>query len=238
VTHAADHLNDELLSAFIDDELEIGEREQVLPHLQHCPTCRERMDELQAVVALVRRLPELQPPRDFRIGPRLAADPPNVVRLRHWYIGARVAAASLAALFFVLSGGAVYVDSQTAPAASSQPRITSAAAPLATQPGSLSAQAPRAAAPAAGQAPALPASGAQSDEQLAAATRVNPLPTLTAAPRPAVSQPPAAGPVSNAATDAAAPLRYAALSAGALAILALGAALVMRRTLHRAAHYS
>ena len=65
---------------------------------------------------MLRQLPEVDPPRDFSLGPRLVADPPNVIRLQRWYTATRAAAASLAAVFVLLVAGTLYVDTSVAPA--------------------------------------------------------------------------------------------------------------------------
>src|SRR5437016_1677094 len=104
---------------------------------------------MRELVALLRALPSVDPPRDFRLGPRLVADPPNVIRLRRWYAWSRAGAGALAAAFVFLSVGTLYVDSRPTatpatlvskaqPAAQSAPetvtRDASSAAPPAAAP--------------------------------------------------------------------------------------------------------
>jgi len=156
VRYAGDHIADQSLSAFIDDQLAPDAALQAQTHLETCSVCRVRLDELQSLVDLLHRLPSLEPPRDFSIGPRLVADPPNVVRLRRWYGVVRAGAATLAAAFVFLSAGALYVNSQPAASSglSSRSQVASApAAPLAASP------AVRSAAPAAAAPPAPVPSG-------------------------------------------------------------------------------
>jgi hypothetical protein len=69
----------------------------------------------------------------------------------------------------------------------------------------------------------------QPDDQVAAATTVNPLPTPAPVIRPTAVPPPLPVAVGVSAGDPAAPLRTAALVAGVLTLLAVLAALVMWR---------
>jgi anti-sigma factor RsiW len=227
VKYPADHIEDEVLSAFVDDQLSPSSRSQAEAHLAVCAACRERLEGFSTVAGLLRRLPEVEPPRDFALGPRLLGDPPNVVRLRRWYTATRAAAAALAAVFVFLSAGALYVDSR--PAASTDvPRAQVAMVPAAA---GLSATTPTvaarsAAAPAAARpAPLKP----QADDQVAATTSVNPLPTPVPTPEPTPA--PVSAPVSAQASDAAVLLRGGALIVGLLAIAALLAAVRVRRRL-------
>jgi anti-sigma factor RsiW len=54
VTHPGEHLDDELLSASIDDRLTPEEASVVRAHLETCAACVERLGDLQAVVGLLR----------------------------------------------------------------------------------------------------------------------------------------------------------------------------------------
>ena len=131
MTHQTDHIDDELLSAFVDDQLTPDEKALVQQHLASCSACQARLEELRSVIALIRELPELELPRDFALGPRLLVDPPNVIRLRRVYSVARTAAASLAAVFVLLSVGALYVDTRPGSATVTelaQPKAASAPA--------------------------------------------------------------------------------------------------------------
>ena len=142
-----DHLSDETLSALLDQQLEPGDLRAANVHVEACASCAERLAELRSVVTLLRSLPELEPPRDFSLGPRLVADPPNVIRLQRWYTWTRAGAASLAAAFVFLVGGTVYLDSAA-------PRTTASGSPqleVKSAPSTFSA-----AAPASKPAPAAP----------------------------------------------------------------------------------
>src|SRR5580765_1517746 len=97
--------------------LEPAEQADAQAHLRSCAECAQRVEELRSVALLLRRLPVVEPPRTFELGPRAVADPPNLVRLRRWYTASRVAATTLAAGFVFMAASALYVDSRPAPVA-------------------------------------------------------------------------------------------------------------------------
>jgi hypothetical protein len=245
-----DHLSDETLSALIDNQLSSDDTSASQVHLGTCSACALRRDELRSVAELLRSLPELEAPRDFALGPRVVADPPNVIRLQRWYAVTRAAAASLAAVFVFLAAGALYVDSQPVPRAattSAADARSSLSAPApAAEPQNVPPAAPtpalsRAAAPAA-QAPVGAAAvrsaspgpaGAESD-QVAAATSVRPLPTLAPTPAPTAVALPPQPPPAPAEVDPAAPLRTAAAVVGVLAVLTLLATFLVAHRVRRA----
>lgn len=245
MTHDAAHIDDEILSAFVDDQLTPDEKAQVQAHLDACSACQQRLEELLAVATLLRRLPDVDLPRDFSLGPRRVADPPNVTRLRRWYTVTRVGAATLAAAWLFLSAGALYVDSRPAPAVVelAQPRAASAPAPTVQSVPATPTTAARSAAAGNAAAPARPVSNAsqanpRSDDQVEAVTSVNSLPTQVPTPSPtALPRVVVVAPVSVTLGDPAAPLRLAATIAGVVAVLTLLATLIVRRRLRQAASH-
>jgi len=56
------HATAELLSAYLDDELDSGVSRALAGHLERCPACRARFASLRSVVATVRRLERQAPP--------------------------------------------------------------------------------------------------------------------------------------------------------------------------------
>jgi anti-sigma factor RsiW len=251
VTHP-DHLADDVFSAVVDDQLSPDEVSLAQAHLEVCAACRARLEEMRTLVGLLRSVPSVEPPRDFRLGPRLVADPPNVVRLRRWYALTRVSAGALAAAFVFLSVGTLYVESGpvatlTSLASKTQSAVENAPGAAASDAAPTSAPPPtaRAAAPAA--APQAPAAGAavrskaaaptptsaEPGDQIAAATTVRPLPTPLPTPT-AVAQnasPFASSPIAPPHTDPAAALRLAAALVGILAAFGILAALLIRHRL-------
>jgi Putative zinc-finger len=213
VIQPGDHIADQILSAAIDDQLTPDEARAANAHLETCVVCQARLDELRSVVGLLRALPAIEAPRDFSIGPRLVADPPNVVRLRRWYGVARAGAASLAAVFVFLSAGALYIDSQpidssVGVSAAQAPAKSSPAVAVPAVPAVESAPAPRSAAVAAPPAPtpaaAAPAPAPVPPRSLAAPSGAGAAANGTG---PADSAPAPAAPASAAIPAAAAAAR-------------------------------
>ncbi len=70
----------ENLSAYIDGELNKKESKAVAEHLLVCHHCRSQWEELKAASALIRELPEVTPPPEFKAGlnKRLASIPAPV----------------------------------------------------------------------------------------------------------------------------------------------------------------
>jgi hypothetical protein len=110
VTSVADHLSDEQLSTLLDAQLAAADETAALAHLATCSACTRRLADFRAVSTLLRQLPEVEPPRDFLVGPRVVAEPTNVIRLQRWYTWSRAAAGSLAAVFVFLVAGTLFVD--------------------------------------------------------------------------------------------------------------------------------
>lgn len=55
----------ELLSPYIDDELDSGERQRVDSHLESCQSCREEFDSIRKTISLVQSIPVIEPRRSF-----------------------------------------------------------------------------------------------------------------------------------------------------------------------------
>jgi hypothetical protein len=55
------------LSAYIDLCLSPQELNEVESHLAACPDCQKELESLQATAAVLRQLPQVSPPRSFRI---------------------------------------------------------------------------------------------------------------------------------------------------------------------------
>ncbi|WP_066634493.1 anti-sigma factor family protein [Desulfolucanica intricata] len=58
----------ELLSPYLDGELEPSEAKFVGKHLEHCPRCRKEMLALQEISFVLQELPEITPSPDFHEG--------------------------------------------------------------------------------------------------------------------------------------------------------------------------
>jgi hypothetical protein len=97
------HEVSDLLSAYIDGELDPVESKSVVNHLSGCNFCRQELSELQQTINLLHELPDLAPPPDLclRVMNRIKAEPKKRMWLksRRWFSFGAVAAAIL--LFIV-----------------------------------------------------------------------------------------------------------------------------------------
>ena len=86
------------LSAFADGELNENERNELLAHLEHCETCRDKLSELMILHTMFEELPELDAPEGFsaRVLDRLHAE--EHAKKRHRRAWPRVLAACFALL--------------------------------------------------------------------------------------------------------------------------------------------
>jgi hypothetical protein len=189
--NSAAHLNDETFSDLLDGLLAPPEAHAARTHISHCTTCSRQLEELRAVTQLLRALPEIEPPRDFTIGPRPVGEPATSYRrLQRWYTWSRTAASAMAALFVLLFGANVYVDTM-------RPGAPEMRALLAREPEAAPAQ--RAPVPAAlTPAPEAAKSAASPVTQLAA-----PTPPAAAAPAVPMVAPPAGADKSDSAVPEA-----------------------------------
>lgn len=255
----ADHLDDEALSGILDERLPEWKAAESRRHVAICGDCRDRLEGLANVALLLRSLPQVEPPRDFGLGPRLIAaggtlhPRPGERRLRRLYTWTRTFAGAAAALMLLSFSADVYYDAgrpvASTDAAADQPETI---APQLLPPQVGRGVSHRLAAPESGataplrtdfedQPPVLlptslpaenPADWEEApDVQRAAATEAKPLPTLQPEPAPRSASRLAA----NTVDDAVGPLEWAALTFGLLAIASAAAALWARRRLHAVA---
>jgi anti-sigma factor RsiW len=69
-----DHVSD-LLSAYIDDAVDLGERHRAASYIETCAACAEEVRELRMFRELLRDLPNVQPRRSFTLDPATVAPP-------------------------------------------------------------------------------------------------------------------------------------------------------------------
>ncbi|HYN86959.1 MAG TPA: zf-HC2 domain-containing protein [Ardenticatenaceae bacterium] len=60
-----DHLDPDVLSAYLDEEVTPAERTLVEEHLARCGTCRQELESLRWTVDLLQRMPPVELPRTF-----------------------------------------------------------------------------------------------------------------------------------------------------------------------------
>lgn len=72
-----DHLEPELLSAYLDDEVSVAERATITAHLPHCADCQRELVVLRQVRTIMSNLPLEPLPRTFYISEQMVAPEPT-----------------------------------------------------------------------------------------------------------------------------------------------------------------
>jgi hypothetical protein len=93
---------DELLSAYLDDELSARDRARLEAQLATDPALRAELEALRRTVALVRDLPSVSVPRNFILPRTMAARPRPVRPRRAWAAPLLTAATAVVSLVFVV----------------------------------------------------------------------------------------------------------------------------------------
>ena len=127
----------ERLSEYLDGDLAHDERIALEAHLDGCDDCLAVLDELRAVVATARRLPDLPPSRDLwpEVAERTRGVLPFSPRTRLAPSWARLAAA--AALFAAVGSGVTWFTMSRGPGAAAVP-VASADVPGSATPRNVS----------------------------------------------------------------------------------------------------
>ena len=98
----------EKLSAYMDERLDLSERQELERHLEFCSLCQEELESLRTTVALLRRMPQVPVPRSFMLTEA------SVIRVAPWtvrYVGPlRYATAAAAVLFLAVALGDVLLS--------------------------------------------------------------------------------------------------------------------------------
>lgn len=99
------HLEDQL-SAYIDDELEDHERQQVEAHLESCETCQILLEDLLSIQNVVMSSYEqVQAPDNLEalILQSMGREQPSAIAKKGWFLISMLALLSLGILWFVTS---------------------------------------------------------------------------------------------------------------------------------------
>ena len=96
-----------MLSEYIDGGLEPGARDALEEHLADCPTCTEELESLRATVLMLRRMPEVEAPRSFRLAPASVTETPPPSEKPVFLWGMRVSTAMAVVAFTVMVAGNV-----------------------------------------------------------------------------------------------------------------------------------
>ncbi|GAC1359894.1 MAG: hypothetical protein NVSMB42_19380 [Herpetosiphon sp.] len=155
----------ELLSRFVDDDLNQSERARAMHAVETCPACRHTWRSLQEMQGLLRTLPSIPPPRSFTLDPH-AHTTSRVARWAGLRWGGAFAVVLLLGLGIALSRTAAL---RTATTAAPAPQVAVNDAPLSGKAASQSMHTPAASTsaaasggatrPMAGAAMATPPSG-------------------------------------------------------------------------------
>ncbi len=134
---------DELLSAYLDDQLSAGERARLEAQLATDPVLRAELDTLRHTVALVRDLPPVPIPRNFILPRTVAARPRPVQRARPrpaWAAPLLTAATAVVSLVFVVVlagdlllsgvGGQAFAPAAAPPMEAEAPQVALESAPV------------------------------------------------------------------------------------------------------------
>src|SRR5581483_5033408 len=129
-----DHVS-ELLSAYLDGQVTLAERQAVEAHLPSCPECQAELEYLRALRSALRSLPEAPVPRSFVLGPRAVRPAALSGTFGGFLRAATSVAASLAVVALSVNLAIRGLPRQTtvaapavAPAAASAPALAPAAA--------------------------------------------------------------------------------------------------------------
>ncbi|MGQ9792587.1 MAG: zf-HC2 domain-containing protein [Anaerolineae bacterium] len=109
----------QLLSAYLDGQVDARERYLVEQHLSTCPVCRHDLESLRQTVRLLRQLPAVTPPHPFTLRPGWVA--PTRPLIWRWLFGIPGLATGLATLLCVITVAGVLLYNRLVPYSSVRP---------------------------------------------------------------------------------------------------------------------
>lgn len=198
-----EHLDEALLSAFLDGRIEDAEAARA--HLSVCAECRSALAELRTVVQLLGDLPEPALPRSFALTPDQV--PVRIVAAEPWFVRLQPAlrwTATAAALVLVLVVTADLVVHRATPESGAVRSFSSAAGEVATAPAPAALES-RSSSGAAAQPGTLAPNVQPSSPTAGAAVGITAAPPAASpAVKPSTVQPAAGSPASGAPSDSGA----------------------------------
>lgn len=127
------HLDPDLLSAYLDDEVTPDERALITKHLPGCEACQRELESLRWTVALLHRLPEVAPPRTFYVTEAMVAAPaPRQPWWKQWrnpFLGSLGAVAALLLCVLLVRMPQIGDSSVSSSTGAAAPEIALEAAP-------------------------------------------------------------------------------------------------------------
>jgi predicted anti-sigma-YlaC factor YlaD len=123
---------EDLISAYLDQQVTAEERQFFERHIAACANCRAQLDATRSMVAALRAMPSVKAPRSFVLPREMAKQPKRSIFA--WYPTLRLATALAAIAFVVLFAGDLLISQAGSGAA---PRLSvpaAAPAPLMEKP--------------------------------------------------------------------------------------------------------
>jgi hypothetical protein len=123
-------VSEEDLSAYLDGRLSDSDKDRVDSHIGSCDACARKLVEMSALLADLRRLPDVKAPRSFTLTPQMAAelrrekDIQQRTSARRVYLGLSGATAAAAVILVALVGSTALLSHNNATTPSS-PIVTS-----------------------------------------------------------------------------------------------------------------
>ncbi len=165
------HVNADLLSSYLDDQVTPEERAYIERHVSTCMSCQLELQSLRQTVAILQALPRVPVPRAFTLSEVQVGRGARATRPSPWFGGLARVAGVLAAVAVIAVSVALLRQSALAPAA----QVARAPLPAAAPSAALEAPAAPTAVAAAPAAPA--ASGAPVEESPSAAPQAKQAPS-------------------------------------------------------------
>jgi len=129
------HRAEDLISAYLDQQVTAEEKQFFELHIAACADCRAQLETTRSMVVALKAMPAVKAPRSFVLPREMAKQPKRSIFA--WYPALRLATALAAIAFVVLFAGDVLISRSgsgggalSVPAAAPAPQMEQAAAPM------------------------------------------------------------------------------------------------------------